>query len=126
MASVSLSPLSESFSVHSHHLITRVTHHTQNVKLLSCILPPILFCTASVSKIVFTMDSEGRHIKDQIQTAFGHELDYDSLYTLLGITSAATTAEIKRAYRRMALKYHPDRGGDAEKFKALSVCVLSV
>jgi hypothetical protein len=30
-------------------------------------------------------------------------------YELLGITSAATTAEIKKGFRKMALLYHPDR-----------------
>jgi molecular chaperone DnaJ len=30
------------------------------------------------------------------------------LYTILGLTHAATMAEIKRAYRRLARRYHPD------------------
>lgn len=30
------------------------------------------------------------------------------LYIILGLTHAATTAEIKRAYRRLARRYHPD------------------
>lgn len=64
------------------------------------------------------MDGEGQHIKIQIEKAFGK--DHDTLYTLLGSTSDASTSEIKRSYRRTALKHHPDRGGDAEKFKALS------
>lgn len=42
-------------------------------------------------------------------------------YEVLGITKGANGEEIKRAYRRMAMKYHPDRNqgdGEAEiKFK---------
>lgn len=39
-------------------------------------------------------------------------------YTSLGIQKDATQDEIKAAYRRLALVYHPDRpGGDAEKFR---------
>jgi molecular chaperone DnaJ len=35
------------------------------------------------------------------------------LYALLGVTRAATSAEIRRAYRRLALAHHPDRAGPA-------------
>lgn len=44
----------------------------------------------------------------------------EDYYELLGISKNATSDEIKKAYRRLALKYHPDRGGDQEKFKKVN------
>lgn len=44
-------------------------------------------------------------------------------YEVLGIDKAADGEEIKRAYRRLAMKYHPDRNpGDAEAEKAFKEC----
>jgi DnaJ like chaperone protein len=33
----------------------------------------------------------------------------DSAYTVLEISPSATDDEVRSAYRRMAMKYHPDR-----------------
>ncbi len=44
-------------------------------------------------------------------------MDY---YSILGLKKGASSEEIKKAYRSMAMKHHPDRGGDEQKFKEIS------
>jgi curved DNA-binding protein len=41
-------------------------------------------------------------------------MDY---YNILGIPKTADAEEIKKAYRRLAAKHHPDRGGDTAEFQ---------
>lgn len=41
-------------------------------------------------------------------------------YASLGLTKGADNESIKKAYRKLALKHHPDKGGDENKFKQIS------
>ena len=45
----------------------------------------------------------------------------NNYYETLNLSESASTDDIKRAYRKMAMDAHPDRGGDPEKFKNISV-----
>lgn len=48
------------------------------------------------------------------------EVDTQGLYDLLGVPKDADAKAIKKAYRKKALKSHPDRGGDPEVFKKIT------
>jgi len=43
-----------------------------------------------------------------------------NFYNTLGVSENATQDEIKKAYRKLAVEHHPDKGGDEEKFKEIS------
>lgn len=44
-------------------------------------------------------------------------MDY---YEILGVQKSATQDEIKKAFHKLAHKYHPDKGGDEKKFKEIN------
>jgi curved DNA-binding protein CbpA len=44
----------------------------------------------------------------------------EDLYQVIGCSPSSTTEQIRVAYRKLALKHHPDKGGNAETFKQLS------
>ena len=43
-----------------------------------------------------------------------------TFYDVLGVKRDASAKEIKSAFRKLAQKYHPDAGGDEQKFKEIS------
>ena len=45
-------------------------------------------------------------------------MDY---YKILGVSDKSTKDEIKKAYRKLSLQYHPDRpNGNSDKFKQVN------
>eukprot|EP01032_Pedospumella_encystans_P000733 gene733-847_t len=57
------------------------------------------------------------HSSQLLKDAFGDQ----TVYEILSVPKDAEEDTVKRAYRKLALKHHPDKGGDAKKFQALSL-----
>lgn len=80
----------------------------------------------AITKIV---DYLGIHTDDHMSIQAEYHKGADQFYEILGLTKGATLAEVKKAYRSLALTHHPDRVGHLgyeyrkiaeEKFKKIS------
>jgi DnaJ-class molecular chaperone len=41
-------------------------------------------------------------------------------YALLGVGFDASTSDVRKAFKKLALAHHPDKGGEESTFKAIS------
>ena len=70
-----------------------------------------------ISKLVYNVN------KGQRQSGKGNEVKYKDYYEILGVDKKADEATIKKSYRKLAKKYHPDTNpnnkASEEKFKEI-------
>merc|ERR1719387_3154256 len=48
------------------------------------------------------------------------KVENEKYYKLLEIAKDASESDIKKAFRKLAIKHHPDKGGDPETFKEIT------
>ena len=81
---------------------------------------PLLLIASSLRRdgwcepiVIAGLSSTPPHRKERNKPATPQYLE------VLGLERGANPAAIDGAYRRLAMKYHPDHGGDVEEFKRL-------
>ena len=48
------------------------------------------------------------------------KINNDEYYNILGVDKNADKKTIKKAYHKLAVQCHPDKGGDPDKFKSIA------
>jgi DnaJ-domain-containing protein 1 len=74
-----------------------------------------LISQCNISEADFEEFTEEEQLLISLTSSFQYSAnapDTSSLYLLLGCTPDASVEEIKKAYRALAMKYHPDRSGN--------------
>jgi DnaJ like chaperone protein len=84
--------------------------HPQEKQILETVAMNI-----GLSRYEFESVVNARNYQQQTSTAFFNVNNYDYDYKTLGLSSNASDDEVKKAYRKLVLKYHPDRTELSEK-----------
>lgn len=68
-----------------------------------------------IANLIFSLEYHSNLRKAELELKKSQRKDY---YKILGLTKTATETEIKKAYRKLALQFHPDKNPGDEKAEA--------
>ena len=71
-------------------------------------------------------EEKARRRRTEFETSLNEVNNNIDPYQILGCNPNCNIEEIKKSYRNLALKHHPDRGGNAENFQLITKAYLSL
>ena len=69
--------------------------------------------------VMQTTEQDVNHLLDSFWKHYFNDDQKQKALATLELTEPVTTHEIKQQYRRLAMKHHPDRGGNGDKLVAI-------
>ncbi len=102
-----------------HCLCIRIAAPSDNASDLPVIHDPLAAYYLDLSHLESTEEADVLRLLERFWQRFASEEQRDEALAVIELVPPATYPEIRRQYRRLAMRWHPDRGGDAERFKRL-------
>jgi DnaJ like chaperone protein len=81
--------------------------------------PKEIRCIQRIAKYLAVSDIDFKNIKDEF-------LSLSNPYAVLGLQEGASAAEVKSAYRKLTLQYHPDKLKDTQQNDDLKLKFMAV
>jgi uncharacterized membrane protein YgcG len=109
--------------VHKHSNANAHKKRTRNGRSCSPILLKKSFLAAIILYAALTLPTPVYSAKRKPASSSKKQFTSDDYYKVLGISKKAKPKEIKKAYRTLALAYHPDKVKEEEKEEAETIFV---